>query len=132
MEKKCPYCFGRTVVAGYDETVSRVRDVLQEEGFGILTEIDVRAKLKEKLQVDFRPYIILGACNPKLAHQALNAEIDLGTLLPCNVVVYVDDEGRTTVMAMDPVNALGMVDNPALEPIAARVREKIARALEQL
>jgi uncharacterized protein (DUF302 family) len=132
MEKKCPYCFGRTVAAGYDETVPRVRKALQEEGFGILSEIDVRAKLKEKLQVDFRPYIILGACNPKLAHQALNTEIDLGTLLPCNVVVYVDDEGRTTVMAMDPATALGMVANPALEPIAAEVREKIARALEGL
>jgi uncharacterized protein (DUF302 family) len=132
MEKKGSYCFGRMVNAGYEETVARARKTLQEEGFGILSEIDVRAKLKEKLGVDFRPYIILGACNPKLAHKALSAEINLGTLLPCNVVVYVDDRERTVVMAMDPSTALGMVGNPALEPIAAEVRERIARALERL
>jgi uncharacterized protein (DUF302 family) len=132
MEKKGSYCFGRTVDASYEETVSRARKALQEEGFGILSEIDVRAKLKEKLGIDFRPYIILGACNPRLAHQGLSAEINLGTLLPCNVVVYVDDGERTVVMAMDPATALGMVANPALEPIAAEVRERISRALERL
>lgn len=132
MEKAGSYCFGRTLRLPFAETVNKVREALQEQGFGIMTEIDVKAKLEEKLGVDFRPYLILGACNPKLAHQALSAEINLGTLLPCNVVVYLDDAGRTTVMAMDPVSALGMIDNPAMQGIAEQVKELLARALESL
>lgn len=129
MEKRCAYGFGKTVDGGFEETVRRVREALQEQGFGILSEIDVRAKLKEKVGVDFRPYLILGACNPRLAHRALSAERDLGLLLPCNVVVYGEDDGRTAVMAMDPVSALSVVGNPAVAPVAEEVRELLSRAL---
>lgn len=132
MEKKTPYCFGKTLDLPYPEAVSKVRAALAEQDFGILTEIDVRAKLKEKLDIDFRPYIILGACNPRMAHKALSVEIDLGTLLPCNVVVYTDPEGRTTVMAMDPAGVLDVVANPAMTTIAQEVRERLKAALESL
>jgi uncharacterized protein (DUF302 family) len=124
------YYFGKTVDLPYQETVTKVREALAAQGFGILSEIDVRDKLREKLEVDFRPYIILGACNPKLAHQALQAEINLGTLLPCNVVVYSDEVGKTRVVAMDPVRAMAMIDNPQLEAIAGQVRELLEKALE--
>lgn len=132
MEKNCAYGFGRTVAADFGETVRRVRQALQEEGFGILSEIDVQAKLKEKLGVDFRPYLILGACNPRFAFEALTYEIDLGLLLPCNVVVYGEEGGGTRVMAMDPVRALGVVGNPAVAPVAEQVRQLLARVLEKV
>jgi uncharacterized protein (DUF302 family) len=132
MEKKTPYCFGKTLDMPYQEAVAKVRAALAEQGFGILTEIDVRDKLKEKLDIDFRPYIILGACNPRMAHRALSVEINLGTLLPCNVVVYTDAEGRTTVMAMDPAGVLDVVANPAMNVIAQEVRSQLVAALESL
>ncbi len=132
MEKKTPYCFGKTLDMPYAEAVEKVRAALAEQGFGILTEIDVRAKLKEKLDIDFHPYIILGACNPRMAHKALSVEINLGTLLPCNVVVYTDAEGRTTVMAMDPAGVLDVVANPAMSTIAQEVRGQLVAALESL
>lgn len=109
----------------YDRTVKQ----LKEEGFGVLTEIDVRATLKEKLDVDFRKYRILGACNPPLAHKALSAETELGLLLPCNVIVYDKGDGKSQVAAMDPASAMSMVDNPAVEPIAADVTERMKRVL---
>ncbi len=115
----------------YDRAVERTREELAKEGFGVLTEIDVRATLKKKLDVDFRPYIILGACNPPLAHQALSAERDIGLLLPCNVIVYAGDEpGESIVAALDPVAALELSGNDAVGPLAAQVRAKLERVLE--
>ena len=116
----------------YQEAVELVTGLLAEEGFGVLTEIDVRATLKKKLDVDFRPYVILGACNPPLAHRALSAEPDLGVLLPCNVVVSERDGGGSVVSAMDPVAAFGLIDNPDVQPVAAEVRERMVRVLDRL
>ncbi|MEW6613475.1 MAG: DUF302 domain-containing protein, partial [Pseudomonadota bacterium] len=108
----------------------RVTEALKEKGFGVLTRIDVAATLKQKLGEDMPPYVILGACNPKLAHQALSAEREIGLLLPCNVVVYQDDAGQVHVSAMDPQPVLNMVGNPRVEPVAAQVRSLIQEALE--
>ncbi|HZO18575.1 MAG TPA: DUF302 domain-containing protein, partial [Gemmatimonadaceae bacterium] len=116
------YGFGTTVDLPYETAVARTRDALAKEGFGVLTEIDVRATLKKKLDVDTRPYIILGACNPTFAHQALTAERDIGLLLPCNVIVYEADEpGKSVVAAMDPVEALALTGNEDVRPIADEV-----------
>ena len=112
----------------FDEVVAATRQALAGEGFGVLTEIDVQATMKAKLDVDREPYVILGACNPALAHKALSAEAELGVLLPCNVVVYRVD-GRTRVSAVAASEMLGMVGNPALEPIAAEVSERLGRVL---
>ena len=112
-------------------TVAAARDELAKEGFGVLTEIDVKATLKKKLDVEFRPYIILGACNPPIAHQALSAETDLGLLLPCNLVVYSSDEsGKCVVAAIDPVEQLKLAGNPAIEPFAKEVRSRLERVLD--
>jgi len=132
MERQTNYSFGRIVKQPYAKALPRVREVLAEEGFGILTEIDVRDKFAEKLDVDFRPYMILGACNPALAHRALSSEIGLGVLLPCNVVLWAEGDGETAVMAMDPARAMQMIDNPEVSEVAAEVRERLARALEKL
>ena len=132
MEQPVAYCFGKRVELPFDLAVARVKEALGEQGFGILSEIDVQEKFREKLGVPFRPYRILGACQPKLAHQALSTELNLGVLLPCNVVVYVGDDDRTRVMAMDPVGAMGMVDNPALRVIAGEVKALLGKALERL
>jgi uncharacterized protein (DUF302 family) len=132
MEQQTSYSFGRTLDRPFEQVLSDARKALGKEEFGILSEIDVRAKFAEKLNIEFRPYTILGACIPKLAHQALSSEIALGTLLPCNVVVWAEDDGRTTVMAMDPVPTMQMIANPALDEIAAEVRQRLERALAQL
>ncbi|NJD09288.1 MAG: DUF302 domain-containing protein [Gemmatimonadetes bacterium] len=127
------YELGIDVPLPYDEAVSRVREALATEGFGVLTEIDVKATLKKKLDVDFRPYVILGACNPPLAHQALTAEPEIGLLLPCNVVVHAtDDPDRSRVMVMDPVAVLALTDRADIAPLAGQVREKLSRALGPL
>lgn len=126
------YAFGSSVAAPYAETLAVVRKELAKEGFGILCEIDVRQKFQEKLQKDFRNYIILGACHPALAYQAFGAELNIGTLLPCNVVVYSDDEARTMVMMMDPVATLSLVGNPQLAELAGTVKEKLVRVLAAL
>jgi uncharacterized protein (DUF302 family) len=126
------YGFGRSVDMSYEEAVDRVTAALKGEGFGVLTEIDVQATLKAKLGVDFRRYVILGACNPPLAHRALEAEQELGLLLPCNVIVYEQDDGRTVVSALNPMVALGVVDNPALENVAAEVTQKLQRVIDGL
>lgn len=115
----------------YVEAVERTKAALKEQGFGVLTEIDVRQTLKEKRGVDFRPYVILGACNPPFAEQALTLELDLGLLLPCNVVVY-EDVGGSVVEAMDPEPVLGLVGNPALAPIAGEVKRRLQAAIEQV
>jgi len=132
MEQQTSYSFGRTLDRPFEQVLTDAREALAKEEFGILSEIDVRAKFAEKLKIEFRPYTILGACNPKLAHRALSSEIALGTLLPCNVVVWAEDDGRTTVMAMDPVPTMQMIANPALDEIAAEVRQRLERALAQL
>lgn len=130
IEQTTRYGIATTVTLPYEEAVERTREALAAEGFGILTEIDVKATLKKKLDVDFRPYVILGACNPPLAHQALTAERDIGLLLPCNVVIYAADEpGRSVVAAMDPVEALALTGNEAIRPLATEVRARLERAL---
>ena len=127
-----PYAMSRTTDHSYEEADRRVREALQSEGFGVLSEIDVSATLKKKLDVDFPPYEILGACNPPLAHQALSAEPDIGLLLPCNVVVRALPDGRTVVEALDPVVQLGVAENAGLRPLAEDVRARMRRVIEQI
>ena len=115
----------------FAEAVNRARNLLQEAGYGVLCEIDMKAKLEEKMGVERDPYVILGACNPPLASEALDAEPELGALLPCNVVVY-EREGRTRVAAVDPELMLAIVGNEELDPIAQRVREDLGRVIEEI
>jgi uncharacterized protein (DUF302 family) len=129
---RAPYAIARTVALSFEEADQRVRAALKDEGFGVLTEIDVSATLKEKLDVDFPPYAILGACNPPLAHKALQAEPDVGLLLPCNVVVRALPDGRTVVEALDPVKQLALADAPGLEPLAEDVRARMRRVIDAL
>jgi len=124
--------FGKPVDLGFDEALDTVTEELGKEGFGVLTEIDVQATLKKKLGEDMRPYRILGACNPPLAHQAITAVPEIGLLLPCNVLVREDDEGKVHVSFMDPGSVLGLVDNPDVEPLAGQVKEKLERVLAAL
>jgi uncharacterized protein (DUF302 family) len=126
------YGFGITVDLPYEEAIEATKAALKEEGFGILTEIDVRKTLKEKIDADFEPYIILGACNPKLAHRALQAEHEIGLLLPCNVIVHDDGNGRSKVSVMDPSAAMGLVGSDSIAAVAAEARETLERALEHL
>jgi uncharacterized protein (DUF302 family) len=121
----------RALQMGYEAALGRVIEALNAEGFGMLTEIDVRDTLKKKLGVDFRRYKILGACNPALAHQALSAELDIGVMLPCNVVVYETDDGKAVVTAVDPMQTVAR-EHPVLVPIAETVRGKLTRVLESL
>ena len=124
------YAVGTTVALDYKRAVERVKEFLAAEGFGILCEIDVAATMKKNLDVDFRPYVILGACNPPLAYRALTAERDIGLLLPCNVIVYADDiPGRSVVAAMDPVVALEVTGNASIRPLAEDVKARLTRAL---
>jgi uncharacterized protein (DUF302 family) len=132
MELITPYAFGKTVRMSYAEAEQKVREELAKEGFGILTEIDVKKKFAEKLQKEFRNYVILGACNPPVAYEALSREVNLGTLLPCNVVVYSMNDGSTAVMAMDPVAALAMIGNPQIDEIAQQIAGKLRRVLAAL
>jgi uncharacterized protein (DUF302 family) len=116
------YGFNISLSGNIEEIRSRVVEELQQAGFGVLTEIDVAATLKEKINVDRRPYIILGACNPKLANQAINADPDIGLLLPCNVVLREEEDGSITVAFMDPVAVLGLVEKDGVEQLAGEVR----------
>lgn len=118
--------------AGYAETIERVKAALKEQGFGVLTEIDVKATLKAKIGEDVAPYIILGACNPPLAHRAIAANPEVGMLLPCNVVVRETPGGGVVVEAMDPVAAMGIVQDEAVKAVAQEARDGIAKALEAL
>jgi uncharacterized protein (DUF302 family) len=130
--KETKYGLGVDVAAGFDEAVARVSDALKAEGFGVLTTIDVKATLKQKLNRDFRKYVILGACNPHLASRALDAELELGLLLPCNVIVYERDDGRTAVSAMAPIPAMGIVGNETLKAVAVEADARLRRALGSL
>lgn len=133
MSTDTPYGLSTRLDLPYDEAVARVRDALAAEGFGVLTEIDVKSTFKQKLDVDFRPYIILGACNPPLAHQALSAEVDIGLLLPCNVIVYqADDPDESVVAAIDPIVQLGVTGNDEVAPLAEEVKSRLVRVLEAI
>lgn len=125
------YGMSATVKLPYERAVERVRVELEGEGFGVLTEIDVKATLKKKLHVDFRPYVILGACNPAFAHRALSAERNIGLLLPCNVIVYAADRsGESVVAVVDPQVSLSRVGNEELVPLAADVKARLRRVLD--
>jgi uncharacterized protein (DUF302 family) len=127
------YGFKKTVPLSVDEADHRVREELQKEGFGVLTEIDVKATLKKKLDVDIKPYKILGACNPSLAHQALSAEADIGLLLPCNVIVYEGDvKGTSVVAVINPQLQLGITGKDDLVPFAEEVGARMLRVLDAL
>ena len=131
LHEKLAYGMTTTVKLPYEDAVQRVRDALAREGFGVLSEIDVKATLQKKLGVEFRPYVILGACNPPLAHRALTAERDIGLLLPCNVIVYAADRGgESVVAAIDPEVSLSRVGNEELRPLAAEVKERLRRVLD--
>ena len=125
------YVFGKTVGLGFDEAIKRVAEELAKEGFGVLTEIDVKATLKKKLDIDVAPYRILGACNPQFAHKAMELEPQIGALLPCNVVVRVEN-GKTRVEIMDPQAVLQLVERPEIEGIATEVRTRLERVLASL
>src|SRR6266542_6448064 len=125
--------FGATIARPYEQALERTRAVLKDQGFGVLTEIDVKQTMKAKLDVDFRPYVILGACNPPLAHRALSADLGIGLLLPCNVIVYDNGDNSSTVEVMDPEAALGLVgDNPAIAEVAREARSRLRNALSSL
>ena len=126
------YYLGKVLALGFDESVRRVTEALKREGFGIITEIDVKATLKHKINVEFRPYRILGACNPALAYEALQLEDKVGTMLPCNVVVQELAPGRVEVAAVDPVASMMAIDNPLLLEKAAFVRAKLEGAIASL
>jgi uncharacterized protein (DUF302 family) len=127
-----PYYIAKTLKdVSFEDAVARVTDALSDEGFGILTDIDVKATMKKKLDLDFRDYRILGACNPPLAHKALSVEDKIGTMLPCNVIVQAVD-GGVEVAAIDPSVAMSSVDNPALAPLAGDVRAKLERVIDML
>ncbi len=133
IEQKTPYGLNIQIALPYETAVERARAELSDEGFGILTEIDLRATFKKKLDVDFRPYVILGACNPPLAHRALSAEPDIGLLLPCNVIVYAGDTPNSTnVVAIDPGVQLGITGNAELVSVADDVRQRLERVLASL
>jgi len=129
--KPSDYGVGRNLPEQFDAVLPRVREALKAEGFGVLAEIDVQAAMKEKLGVEHGKYVILGACNPPLAHRALSAEPDLGVLLPCNVVVY-ESEAATRVVAVNAGAMLGVVGNPALDEIAGEVQARLTRVLESV
>jgi uncharacterized protein (DUF302 family) len=125
------YGFSKQVDLSYDQAIEKVTDELKKEGFGVLTTIDVKDTLKKKIDVDFKKYIILGACNPSFAHRALTAEQEIGLLLPCNVIVY-DNDGKTTVSVFDPSFMNQVTDNKEVHSVAGQVREKLQRVLEKV
>ncbi|MDH5191829.1 MAG: DUF302 domain-containing protein [Gammaproteobacteria bacterium] len=126
------YGFNVTVSGSFDDVIKKVTEELSKEGFGVLTEIDVKATLKKKLDIDKRPYTILGACNPVLANQAIDAEPDIGLLLPCNVLVREEEDGSINVGFMDPNAVLSLVNKPEVEGLASQVREKLQRVKDAI
>ena len=125
------YYFAKSTDLAFDEAVRKTTQALKAHGFGVLTTIDVRSTLKEKIGADFRPYVILGACNPTMARQALEAEDKIGTMLPCNVVVQQRD-GKTEVAAVDPVASMQAIENPKLAQVAGQVREQLRLVIDEL
>ena len=126
------YHFSKTLHGSWEEVRSKVESALKEEGFGVLTEIDISATFKKKLDVDFRPYVILGACNPNFAHQALQAESHIGTMLPCNVIMQENKDGTIEVSAVDPLVSMQGVQNTSLTEVATQVQTKLKRVIENL
>ncbi|VAW20654.1 hypothetical protein MNBD_ALPHA12-790 [hydrothermal vent metagenome] len=126
------YSFSKVLNSDMDSAIAKVTEALKGEGFGILTEIDVKATLKKKIDVDFRPYMILGACNPTFAHKALLAEDKIGTMLPCNVIVQDIGDGKVEVSAVDPMASMSAVENPSLGEIAGEVRAKLKKVVDSL
>ncbi len=126
------YYFSKSMEMAFDEAVAKVTGELKKEGFGILTEIDVKETLKKKLNVDFKKYKILGACNPPFAYKALKAEDKIGTMLPCNVIVQETSDGQVEVSAIDPVASMQAVKNPALQEIAAEIQNKLKEVINSL
>jgi len=126
------YHFSKTCAVSFEDAITKVTDALKAEGFGILTEIDVTETLKKKLNVDFRKYRILGACNPPLAYQALKAEDKIGTMLPCNVIVQEHGDGTVEVSAVDPVASMRAIENPGLGAVAEQVRGKLKKVIDSL
>lgn len=130
-EIRTAYGFGTRLSVTYEEAVERVRAALKEEGFGVLTEINVKKTIKEKLNKDFRKYVILGACNPVLAHQAFEAELEIGLMMPCNVIVF-EEDGGSKVMVMDPRAAIGIVKNESLSRMAEEATSRLERVVASL
>ncbi len=126
------FCFGKTVDYSFDEALRRIPEALKKQGFGILTEIDVKSTLKEKLGVDFTRYKILGACNPKLAHQILEAEIEAGALLPCNVIVYENNKGKTVVSVLDPETMLSFSGITGMSHVANEAKKLLSNFIKSL
>ena len=126
------YAYTKKVDGAVGEVTDRLREALATEGFGVLTEIDVQATLKKKLDVDRKPYVILGACNPPLAHRALEAEPPIGVLLPCNVTIFEGEDGGTYVQAINPEVMFGLIDKPEVQPVAGEVGERLRRILDVL
>jgi uncharacterized protein (DUF302 family) len=126
------YSFNKILHGSFDEAVNRVVDELKKEGFGVLTDIDVQMTLKKKLDVDFRKYRILGACNPPFAYQALLAESRIGTMLPCNVIVQETEQGNIEVSAIDPIASMQGIENPELKAIADQVQAKLKKVVQNL
>lgn len=126
------YGFSRIVNLGYDKAIEKVTDELKKEGFGILTEIDVKETLKKKLDVDFKPYKILGACNPPFAYKSLQAEEQIGLMLPCNVIVYVNDNNETIVAVIDPISSMQAVKNDKLVEVAETIQSKLKNVISNL
>lgn len=126
------YGFRATLNVPYEEAIEQATAALKEEGFGVLTEIDVQATLKKKLDADFRRYVILGACNPKLAYQALQNELEIGLLLPCNVIVYETNESQSVVSIVDPMSMLGVVEKEELEGVANKAKARLSRVVKKL
>ena len=126
------YFTSTTVALSYDQAIEKVTGLLKDEGFGVLTEIDVKDTLKKKLDVDFKKYKILGACNPKFAHKALQAEDKIGVMLPCNVIVEENEDGTVEVSAVNPVASMQAVDNKGLQPIADEIRSRLEKVIGNL
>jgi uncharacterized protein (DUF302 family) len=129
---KVTYYFKKEIDLGFGEAINHVTEELKKEGFGVLTEIDVKATLKKKLDVEFRNYRILGACNPPLAHKALSGEAHIGLMLPCNVVVQDGEDGKTIVSAIDPIASMQAVENESLGEVAQQVQAKLKKVIESL
>jgi len=132
VEKTNQYAFTAVLNIPYEDAVSKITEALKEEGFGVLTEINVKETLKKKLGIDFRKYVILGACNSPYAHRTLQVDLDVGLLLPCNVIVYETDDKKAYVSAINPVSALEVIKNEELRKIAEEVSEKLKRVVEKV